>query len=239
MTQSILGVCMNRIKPYIENKYHVSTVDKHIFLYNFKNVITADENAKDGRYYVSSLYFDTENFDFFLDKQEGEFFKIKIRIRRYSQDRINWTAPKLELKMKVAEETIKISKWISEEDCHKMAFTSVSGYEVLKILNWNEKCPENSLLNNVFRPKARVIYERDAYNFKGLPGLRLTFDHNIYTTKFNNDNSIYFSEINNIFEVKSDIKMPLTFSEWLKKKNIMQEHISKYSIAIEKLYKLS
>ena len=227
---------MNRIKPYLENKYHVTNVDKQIFLCKYKNLIRVDKNAINGHYYVSSLYFDTDDFDFYMDKQEGEFFKIKIRIRRYSNDKFSWSAPRLEIKMKVAEETIKVSKWITEEEYLKLTCIPVSGYEILKCLEWNNKCPEDSLLNKVYKTKAKVFYDREAYSFLNLPSLRLTFDHNIYATKINDNMPYCFSEINNIFEIKSDIKMPLIFSEWLKDKSIIQEHISKYSIAIEKLF---
>ncbi|MBR4329584.1 MAG: VTC domain-containing protein, partial [Candidatus Riflebacteria bacterium] len=137
---------MKRIKPYIENKYLVTNVDKQRFLCSFKNLLVPDENGENGHYYVSSIYFDTDNFDFYQDKLEGEFFKLKIRIRRYSQDSENWVSPKLELKIKHSDNTIKYSKPITEEEVKRLSSTSLSGYEVLKMFNFDKRIPKEYLL---------------------------------------------------------------------------------------------
>lgn len=227
---------MRKNKPYLESKYHISSADKYLFLQDFKKFIIPDENGDSSGYFVSTTYFDTENLDFYLDKQEGEFFKVKIRLRRYSCDKKHWTAAKIELKMKVAEATIKLSEWISKDDFYRLISFPVSGYEILKLLNWNKRSPIELIAHKTFKPVVNVIYSRQAFFFPVFPDLRLTFDHNICASKtFLSPKSFILSEIQNIFEIKSNIKIPLLLSEWLKNKNITQEHFSKYSMLLKKM----
>ena len=230
---------MKRIKPYIENKYLVSNVDKQRFLCSFKNLLFPDENGENGHYYVSSIYFDTDNFDFYQDKLEGEFFKLKIRIRRYSQDSENWASPKLELKIKHSDNTIKYSKPITEEEVKRLSTTSLSGYEVLKMFNYDKRIPKEYLLGRVFKPVTEIIYDRDAYTFPSVPDFRITFDYRICLDNLLKSGSqkTYLSEIKNIFELKTNLRIPDLFLEWLKKKDITQEHVSKYSLSVEKIIK--
>lgn len=228
---------MKRIKPYIENKYLVTNVDKQRFLCSFKNLLVPDENGENGHYYVSSIYFDTDNFDFYQDKLEGEFFKLKIRIRRYSQDSENWVSPKLELKIKHSDNTIKYSKAITEEEVKRLSASSISGYEVLKIFNFDKRIPKEYLLGRVFKAVTEIIYDRDAYLFLAVPDFRITFDYRICIDNLleSGRQKAYLPEINNIFELKTNLKIPDLFLEWLKKNEINQEHVSKYSLSLEKI----
>ena len=229
---------MKRIKPYIENKYLINNIEKERFLCTFKNLIVPDENGLNGHYYVSSIYFDTDNFDFYQDKLEGEFFKLKIRIRRYSLDSKNWNSPKLELKIKHCDNTIKYSKEITSDEVNKLVSSSISGYEVLKMFNHDKKIPKEYLLGRLFKPVTEIIYDRDAYIFPTVPDFRITFDYRIHSNLINkNLGKSYLAEIKNIFELKTNLKIPDIFLEWLKKRNITQEHVSKYSLSIEKLVK--
>ena len=208
---------MKRIKPYLENKYLVSNVDKNIFLCNFKNILTPDENGINGHYYVSNIYFDTDSFDFYQDKLEGEFFKVKIRIRRYSLDKKNWSSPKLELKMKIGDRTSKISREITNKDVEKLLSVPVSGFEIMKKLDWDSKIPMDFLTKRVFKAINEVIYDRDAYFFNLVSDFRITFDYRIAMNNLlNNEVAIhkYLSDINNIFELKTNIKIPEIFLYW-------------------------
>ena len=237
ITLCILGVKMKRIKPYIENKYLVSNIDKQRFLCAFKNLLVPDENGENGHYFVSSIYFDTDNFDFYQDKLEGEFFKLKIRIRRYSLDSKTWVSPKLELKIKHSENTIKYSRIITSEDVDRLSKASLSGYEVLKMFNFDKKIPKEYLLGRVFKPVTEIIYDRDAYTFPSVPDFRITFDYKICLENLlkRGCKKTYLPEIKNIFELKTNLKIPDLFLEWLKNRNILQEHVSKYSISVEKI----
>ena len=244
---------MKRIKPYLENKYLLSNVDKNVFLESFKNLLRPDENGSNGHYFVSSIYFDTDTYDFYHDKLEGEYFKIKIRIRRYSFDKNLWSSPKLELKMKRGERTSKITKEITDKDVERLISTPLSGYEILRMLDWDNKIPMDFLSKRVFKPITEIIYDRDAFYFSIIPDFRITFDYRIcmksldlplkqriddLTAKtITNQTSKYLSEINNIFELKTYIQIPELFLEWLQSRNITQEHISKYSLSVEKSHK--
>ena len=90
----------------LETKY-VITKNQAIFLSeSLASVFPRDTNSEiSGGYSVLSLYLDTKNFKAFYDKEEGEFYKEKWRLRLYNQ---NTNEIHLEKKIKEGKRSSKI-----------------------------------------------------------------------------------------------------------------------------------
>lgn len=238
---------MIRFKPYLEFKYPVSFEQKDLFLSEVIGFLKSDQNGNNGVYRVSSVYFDTKNFDFFYDKIEGEFYKIKIRLRRYCLDSNNvWSSPKLELKIKKGNETIKISKKLSFEQEQYFLNNSILLTDLLEVFN-ESSIPTEKLSGKVFYPVVDVVYRREAYTFDYLPGTRVTFDSKIFVTnkhvlkeyKTCFDNTpLYFPDYHEILEIKSNTIVPEFLILPLQNIGVTKENISKYGIAVESFFEL-
>lgn len=236
---------MIRFKPYLEYKYPITIEQKERFLEEISNTIIPDSFGNNGIYQISSLYYDTDQFDFFYDKLEGEFFKVKIRLRRYRNDSSsNWSSPKLEIKTKKAFETIKISKSLTEAEERYFQNTPITAFDLLTLFN-DPKLPLEKLSGKVFRPTVDIVYTRQAYYFNYLPDTRVTFDSKIFASKkqsINEYDKIYenkpiiFDKNQEILEIKSNTKIPDFLLVPLQNIGVLKENVSKYGMAIESIY---
>lgn len=149
-----------------EEKYLLDYSEYSVIANRLKAILSPDENAKDGRYSICSLYFDDPFNTALAEKEDGNAVHIKFRIRTYGGSK---KTIRLERKTKRGIVTEKHSAKITEE-------------ELCKIIN-GENIDENSecfglvseMRSKAFRPVISVRYDREAYIFEPL-GIRVTFD---------------------------------------------------------------
>ena len=152
-----------------EEKYLISYAEYALIANRVRSVLTPDENGKNGKYTICSLYFDDEYDTALDDKEDGNAVHIKFRIRTYDGD---GEFIRLERKTKRGVVTEKHSAVITKEELNAI----ISGESVGE----NAKCYGlvAEMRAKGVRPKINVRYDREAYHMPTL-GVRVTFDFNI------------------------------------------------------------
>ena len=130
---------------------------------------------------IKSIYFDTINYDYFIDSEEGQAPRKKVRIRSYDNNKVY----SLEFKYTELYHRKKI----------------VINNFVYNYYNFLKKIRENNI-KELIHPKLLVVYTRDYY--QSAIG-RVTIDKNISYQKVNNsfkESSCVINEKKTILEVK-------------------------------------
>ncbi|MBN1624579.1 MAG: polyphosphate polymerase domain-containing protein [Clostridia bacterium] len=157
-----------------ELKYMINPGDAQIIRGRLKNICSFDEfTDENGRYRVSSIYFDDFCNSAINDNLFGQLKRKKFRIRVYNnEDKII----KLERKSKNNDGGKKDSALITKDQ-----YSQIMNGEYIS-LDRNDNEVLNDFLNcqktRLLKPKVVVEYDREAYIFE--PGnVRITFDSNI------------------------------------------------------------
>ena len=230
-----------------EFKYFLSIAEaKSIECYLIKRAkLNPDFFSQSGDYFVNSLYFDTPHMSDYREKDGSFLIRKKLRARMYES---SWNN---------GHERV----WLEVKHKHNMNIrktrSSISGHV------WNKFITENNptvLLENLedpatdkpehlahfahchlrqfYKPVAVVRYRRLAYlaNFTSL--VRITFDHDIQTCRFedyhNSENLLPVSHQAVIMEVKFNNKLPWWFTDLLQHFDLRRTDFSKYrnSVAV-------
>ena len=191
-----------------EWKHEINMADLYAIRARLKVVARGDPHAKNGKYFIRSLYFDNLSDKALREKIDGVDRREKFRIRYYNNDTsfIN-----LEKKSKVNGLETKYSAQITRTEAQRI----VNGdYEFLRDLR-------RSLLQELYckirnqglKPRTIVDYTREPFIYE--PGnVRVTFDYNIRTglmcTDFLNPNCVTIPAGDPIviMEVKWDELLP-------------------------------
>lgn len=230
-----------------EFKYFLSPIEaKKIEMFLLTHArLTPDANSKNGAYYVNSLYFDTPFMDDYAEKDGSLLIRKKVRARMYDdcwhENLENvWLEVKHKRNMNIKKTRAKISgdtwrSFIKNNDAHVLL-------EAAKKANQDD---QNDLQNFAYThirqsylPSTVVRYKRKAYlaNFTSL--VRITFDYDIETCRFENasqpKNLVPVSHQAVIMEVKFNNKLPWWFSHMLTNFNLRRTDFSKYrhSVAV-------
>jgi len=204
----------------------------------------------EGKYNVTSLYYDTRNLRFFWEKIDGEKKRVKLRLRRYESIDINKLKQKksnnfvsIELKKRDDKTVSKKRAVMEEKDARAFIEAPILKKNIIKEAHPQYKTTlcEVAYLKSIMhlQPKLVISYTRQAFISKaGIP-LRVTFDMNV---KYRKDNLTLQQCIADkhvimpnhiIMEVKYTNYLPL----WLV--NILQQYgcqirtFSKYCTGIE------
>ena len=158
-----------------EVKHEISHLDMLVLRQRLSAVMTADSHARDGRYEIRSLYFDTPNDKALREKLDGVITREKYRIRFYNNDP---SLIHLERKFKHVGLGYKSKAPLTPEQAQAIVRGDVgwmakSGDEV--ILGFYARIHSEGL-----RPKVIVDYVREPFVFA--PGnVRVTLDYHIRT----------------------------------------------------------
>lgn len=98
-----------------EYKYILSTQQYYALKNALKPFLEQDpftKIANDNRYFVSSIYYDTFDLKAFHERNDGQFGRIKLRIRTYSETAAEDSFISVELKTKKGNAMIKYSTLI-------------------------------------------------------------------------------------------------------------------------------
>ncbi len=228
----------NQVIPWrFEYKYRISIYQYYRLKNHLALYMTPDHYSKvapGGRYLVRSLYFDNDQFQAYFEKVEGNFGRIKCRIRTYSTSQNPETVIKAELKNRWGESIEKYSTLISGDD-----------YRIfMKTGHWAR--PENPILQEferlvflrAMRPKVLVEYNREGFEPRSRENVRLTFDHKV---------SSYFCEDlfprstlmkahhrhSIVLEIKCRRNQPAWLSRLVRDHNLKYIANSKYTQAVE------
>ena len=132
-----------------------------------------------GRYFVRSLYFDSDDFRNYEEKINGDSERIKLRIRTYKSSSEKDDDLRVELKARKGITMEKHSTWIKNAFYH----------EFMKTRHW--PISHDAILEEFERylhlktlwPKIIVEYEREGFTSRGMENIRVTFDHKVRSTR--------------------------------------------------------
>lgn len=148
--------------PRHELKYLISAQDASLLKGRISSLLTVDENSTDpSGYLVTSLYYDTHNFSFAREKEDGLEERVKYRIRTYGDEGASF---QLERKAKRGNLCFKtscalVSPWENPVHSPLASFFSYRRTGALK-------------------PAVIVRYRRKAF-CSALSRIRVTFDHDL------------------------------------------------------------
>lgn len=161
-----------------EYKYQLSSLQYYHLRNAFRIHLEPDHftrTAPQNRYLVRSLYFDNDRFEAYYEKIEGNFGRIKCRIRTYSETMDNGTVLKAELKNRWGESIEKYSTAISALDYNHFMETGHWASSDNPILEEYERIYHLRSL----KPVVLVQYHREGYRPRNREDLRITFDHDV------------------------------------------------------------
>jgi hypothetical protein len=133
--------------------------------------------APDRKYLVRSLYFDSPDYLSYREKINGDFGRIKFRIRTYTDDAAEAAPVRVELKTRRGNTMVKYATFVSAAECD----------EFLRTRHWpNTEHPvlrefERLALVRNLEPKILVEYRREGYMPRDKSGYRVTFDHWVHS----------------------------------------------------------
>ena len=107
----------NNLKFRHELKYFINEAEKEIIEKRLSQVMKKDAHAKDGQYFIRSLYFDDEWENAYEEKLAGTHDRKKYRLRIYN---LEDSIIRLECKRKEGQYINKISAKLSRDEADKL-----------------------------------------------------------------------------------------------------------------------
>ena len=187
-----------------------------------------------GRYLVRSLYFDTLNYKNYWEKINGDYHRIKLRIRTYQNNPADTSRVRAELKTRKGIMTEKFAVWVNFAD-----------YEhFLRTRHWpNLTEPvliefERYLHYYALRPAIIVEYQREGYAARSRENLRITFDHKVRSTQAASlfPDSPFFRQHHRgtiVLEIKCNNNQPAWLRKLVRQNGLRIIANSKYTQGIE------
>ena len=196
-------------------------------------------NLKEDKYFkynISSIYFDTDDYDLIRKSLEKPIYREKIRVRSYGKinekDNVFF-----EIKKKYKGMTNKRRIIISYKD-------------FLNYINDNKNFEQNQISKEIdyiiryykLHPKVYISYDRISYISKDNNNLRITFDTNLKyrlnDLSLKNNNAEVFDNKNfYIMEIKTLDSIPLWLVNVLSELKIYPTSFSKYGNIYKKYIK--
>jgi hypothetical protein len=222
---------MKKMKFRNEIKHYINLSDYYSIKNKLKYFAELDKySLSDGKYLITSVYFDTPSNKALMEKLNGIMHREKFRIRYYNNDR-NFI--KLEKKSKVKNLTSKEAIRISDNECLRIFDNDIdwmihSSRPLINELYIKMK-------NQILKPKTIVEYLREAYVYQ--PGnVRITIDSDVRTCLFTKNllsqklNTMPIDYENKIIlEVKYDEFLPSIIRDLIQTNERRQSAISKYA----------
>ncbi len=164
-----------------ELKYIISEADAALLAIRLRAALRTDPHAKDGGYFIRSLYFDDPFDTAVSEKVDGIEYRDKWRIRIYNlSDRVI----KLERKHKNGQFIRKDSLTLSKRECSALC-AGAYGF----LMHRDEPFAKEAygeMVTRHLRPKVLVDYDREPFVFP-VEDVRITLDRNIRTGYFSTD----------------------------------------------------
>jgi len=195
-----------------------------------RDYLSPDPNAVNGDqsdgYQITSLYFDTEDYDVY--HRNGSFGRSKYRVRRYGSSKTVF----LERKLKTRGLVSKRRASVGVEELTRL-------HQLDAEADWPGFWYHQRLLARRLKPICQITYQRIARVTSTSYGpIRLTIDRSIQAVPLNlvafNDSApgLPLSDNQVIVELKFRLGMPVLFKEAVEKFALTQKRISKYRLAV-------
>lgn len=192
------------------------------------------KNGNSDYYLVNSLYFDTNGYDCFWDKESGVSNRKKMRLRFYGDMVDNTSEVFLEMKRKNNALVKKDRLKIGLQDCSEHGLDRALKDRHMKDGS-NPFLAELLMfkLKNSLKPKIFINYRRKALIGKKDDRFRVTFDYDIKTklsnSLLNNNNnlkSVYPNGV--VLELKYNNVLPYWFHDIIERHQLDRVAYSKY-----------
>lgn len=192
--------------------------------------------AGKGSYLVRSLYFDTYDYQAYHEKINGDYGRIKIRARAYTDSPDGNPPIRVELK----------TRWGSAMEKYS-SFVPLSAFnEFLTTHHWPHNYGENPALAEfarlfhlrMLRPQLLVQYQREGLTARDGASLRITFDHQVCSGSADSlfPEPLIFRKQKpheTILEIKCQNDHPRWLAKLVKQHGLKLQANSKYARGIE------
>jgi hypothetical protein len=233
-----------RIDDRFELKYLLNWTQRDAMAAELSNYLLRDHQGDEqGRYIITSLYFDTVNHQAYWDKLDGHRFRRKVRVRVYGQEQVTPDT------LCFAEIKQRINKTLQKKRVllpYSVAANLCSaGEEVVGADEADQAViDEISYLHHTLQlqPSCIVNYKRLAFEGGDIdPGLRVTFDTQL-TCRAHDltllsqgyaDNQFFLPPQQCVMEIKVNNRIPYWLTELISKYRCTLRRISKYCSALE------
>lgn len=238
-----------RIKQFsrFELKYILTRDQQDLFTRILPDYVNRDPRGdKYGRYSITSLYYDTENYQAYWDKIEGHKFRRKVRVRIYGNPTATpETLCFAEIKQRINKTLQKKRVFISYASAEALCGASADIPEEAEMTEEDQQTvSEIRYLQSTLqlRPAAVVSYDRLAFEGSEYDdGLRVTFDTNLKGRTHNltlqgtdnSDNEFFIPPEWCIMEIKVNYRIPYWLTEVIGKYHFTLRRVSKYCAALE------
>ncbi len=135
--------------------------------------------ASGGRYLVRSLYYDTRDFEAFHERNNGDFGRIKLRIRVYTDAATEVETARVELKTKRGNSMEKYGAFVPYAECRRFIQEGTWPDHSDPVLAEFERLIRVQAL----RPVLVVQYHREGFRTRDGSPVRLTLDHNVHSAR--------------------------------------------------------
>ncbi len=217
-----------------EKKFLIDTKTYEEVLKVLNDYMEEDKYNKGGAFYtISNLYFDTDDNALIRTSLSKPKYKEKLRLRAYGvpepDDKVY-----LEIKKKVNKLVNKRRTAIGLAEAYDFVRTGQKP-EVKEFMNRQVLNELDYLINrNALSPKLYLAYDRRAYFGKDNRDLRISFDMNIRTRRYDLEleKGDYGEQLLApdiwLMEIKAEKSIPLWLAELLSKHRIYSTSFSKY-----------
>lgn len=237
-----------RIKTNVryELKYVITWQQRERLMADLLPRMAPDQHGDSaGNYTITSLYYDTQKYDAYWEKVEGEKLRRKVRVRTYGEQSVQpETTCFLEIKQRQNKTLTKKRVRLPYVDA--IAFGELDAAAAAHGLSESERAiaTEVEYLARVrnLEPSCIVRYNRLALNGDAhYPDLRVTFDtelrgrtHDLSLLSTGYADDIYFLPPDRcIMEVKANHSVPYWLAQLLNQHRCTMRRISKYCTTLE------
>jgi len=184
------------------------------------------------RYFVRSLYYDTYHYSHCRESEEGQYGRVKCRIRTYHHAIDKVDVISIEIKTKQGLSVIKYSELISKKEFLYFLEHKRFNKRTLVLDEFTRLVYEGHL-----EPKVIVEYEREGYIAKDGSAFRLTFDHDVRSANaqalFGDFTSVRPHHHAIVCEIKCGMERPAWLEQLVKDYGLKVIRNSKYVQAVQ------
>lgn len=224
-----------------EQKYLITKEQYQELTKQIASYMRPDKFGIDGRYTVTSLYFESSDHKIYFETKNKLKYRQKLRLRVYNDTGINGTAffevkqkhKKVVNKRRMLLPLSQAYRYLNEKE-DSLEYYETSNPQVLREIDYFRKLYR-------LEPEMVVSYDRHALHCIDDPDLRITFDLNL---RCRNDDLLlehgphgeYFIDTDLVvLEVKVNDSVPLWLTRILQTLNCEQRSASKFCTSLELL----
>ncbi|GAB2571980.1 polyphosphate polymerase domain-containing protein [Gracilibacillus alcaliphilus] len=227
-----------------EQKYLITLDQYALLLEQLIPYMRPDKFGIEGRYTVSSLYFDSDDHKIYFETKNKLSFRQKLRLRTYGETDIDGTAF-FEVKQKHKRVVNKRRMMLPLREAY-LYLNASSNRQLTDFHTSNQQVlREIEHFRRLYklRPEMIVSYDRHALHGINDSDLRITFDFNLRCRNNNlllehgADGELFIDHNLVVLEVKVNDSVPLWLTRILQALQCEQRSASKYCTSMELLQK--